>query len=271
LHAESRFNRKRFIQSVIAKPKPHSRKGDNGVLLAIGGSRHIHGAPLLAVRAAAKIVDIVYFHSPEKSNANLLRKMREKTALFIAVDRKGLQKTVEKSDCVLIGNGLEVNAQNRRLVNGLLKRHPQKRFVLDAGALRVADKRLLRNRIVAPHAGEFKALFGCEANGKNAKAMAAKWGCVVLLKKGGCFVTDGRRAYSNANGNAGMTKGGTGDVLAGLCAALYCRNAAFESAKAAAWVNGRAGDGAFKAQGYAFDAEDLLVFIPKALKAFGWR
>lgn len=256
---------------MIAKPAAKSRKGENGVLLAIGGSRLIHGAPLLAIRAAAKVADIVYFHSPEKGNARLLRKMREKTSLFIAVEKKGLQKTIGKCDCVLMGNGLEVNGQNRRLVNGLLKRYLQKRFVLDAGALHLVEKKNLRGCIVTPHAGEFKALFGCEANEKSAKAVAKKFNCVVLLKKGRCFVTDGRRTYANNNGNAGMTKGGTGDVLAGLTAALYCKNPAFESAKAAAWANGRAGDLACKRQGFAFDAEDLLVFIPEALKAYGWR
>ncbi len=45
-------------------PKAGSHKGQNGILLVIGGSEKYHGAPLLAIKAASRIVDLVYFHSP---------------------------------------------------------------------------------------------------------------------------------------------------------------------------------------------------------------
>lgn len=248
----------------MKKPKADSRKGENGKLLVIGGSEKIHGAPLLAIRAAAKIVDLIYFYSPEKGNQALLREMRSKTCLFITVKKSGLEKAMRDCDCVLIGNGLEVNAANAKLVASALKLGS--RVVLDAGALRMAKPECLKRGIITPHAGEFKALFECKATKENAKRMAAKHSCTILLKGSVDFVTDGRRARLNRTGNAGMTKGGTGDSLAGLTAALHCKNPAFESALAAARVNGTAGNLAFKADGYAFDAEDLIAFIPRAIK-----
>ncbi len=243
--------------------KRGEKKGENGKLLVIGGSKRIHGAPLLAIRAAAKIADLIYFYSPEKNNQRLLQKMRSKSCLFITIGKRELNKAINECDCILTGNGLEVNAANAKLVERALK---AKRVVLDGGALRMAKPERLKECIVTPHAKEFEALFKCKATKANAVKMAAKHSCIILLKGRADVVTDGKRTHLNRTGNQGMTKGGTGDSLAGLASAFHCKNPAFESALAAARTNGTAGDLAFKANDYAFDAEDLIAFIPRALK-----
>ena len=63
-----------------------------------------------------------------------------------------------------------------------------------------------------------------------------------------------------------MTKGGTGDVLAGLVAALYCKNEAFLSACAGSYINKKAGENLFKRVGYYFNASDLADEIPRVMK-----
>ena len=67
-------------------------------------------------------------------------------------------------------------------------------------------------------------------------------------------------------GNAGMTKGGTGDVLAGLVAALYCKNDAFLSACAGSYINKKAGEKLFEKVGYYFNSSDLADEIPKVMR-----
>ncbi len=67
-------------------------------------------------------------------------------------------------------------------------------------------------------------------------------------------------------GNAGMTVGGTGDVLAGLTGALFAKHEAFPSACSAAFINGAAGDIAFLEFGYGLLATDVIVHIPGAMK-----
>ena len=260
-----------FIRETIVKklfaPKPPSHKGQNGLLCVVGGSKKYHGAPLLAIKAASRIVDLVFFYSPARLNYGVLAKMKAGSNCFITLEReKELEEWIEKSDCILVGNGLEINAGNKKLVNGLLRKFPRKKFVLDAGALRMVDKKLLgRNVLVTPHPLEFKALFGVNASPEEAKRQAGKWNCIVLLKQRWCFVTDGKRVGRNNNGNEGMTKGGTGDVLAGLCAALACKNDLFLAAQAAAFVNGRAGDALKKAKSVYYNADDLAEEIPFAL------
>ena len=246
----------------LARPSPSSRKGDNGVLLVVGGSAKYHGAPLYAVEAASRFVDLVFFHSPAAEHRALLLEMRKKSREFIWTDARELDAVAERADCILIGNGMGVSARTRKITNGLLKKHRGKKFVLDADALKVADPALFRNRVtVAPHAGEFKALFGKKAGADEAKRQAARWKCVVLLKGKGDIITDGTRVAKNITGNAGMTKGGTGDVLAGVAAALACKNSLFLSACAAAYLNGAAGDRLFKSRGFRYNASDLAEEI----------
>src|SRR3990167_5429253 len=208
----------------LYKPAKRSRKGQNGVLFVVGGSEKYHGAPLLAAKAASKFVDLASFHSPAQLNHEILAKIKGEGDCFITIPAEEVFAVAEKSDCMLVGNGLEVNGENKLLVNLLLKMFPSKKFVLDAGALHLAEKKFLRPGVlVTPHPLEFKALFGVEASPAQAKAQAKKYGCTILLKQVFCFVTDGKTLAQNKNGNEGMTKGGTGDVLAALPRRLRAR------------------------------------------------
>ena len=80
------------------------------------------------------------------------------------------------------------------------------------------------------------------------------------------IIAKDRVAYSST-GNAGMTVGGTGDVLAGLAAGILAQEKdLFRAACAAAYVNGKAGDLLMKKYGWGFTASDLVDKLPAALK-----
>ncbi|MBI5224336.1 NAD(P)H-hydrate dehydratase [Candidatus Micrarchaeota archaeon] len=255
----------RIMKKLYVAPE-NSHKGQNGVLTIIGGSKKYHGAPLLAISAASRFADLLYFHSPEKQNNSLLQFLKSKKSTFIAIGKSEIAATIKKSDCVLIGNGLELNPQNKRLVNSLLKKFPSKKFILDAGALHLVDKKLLSENVcLTPHMLEFASLFGKPASEQTVVEMASKCNCVILLKHpDGDLVSDGYEIAKNFTGNEGMTKGGTGDVLAGLLAAIACKNDLFTSAKSAAFLNGYAGDLLKKRMGTNFDAQDLADELANA-------
>lgn len=172
--------------------------------------------------------------------------------------------------------------QTHYLTKYVLEKYPNKRFVLDAGSLQMMNPSWLlslnQTPILTPHHGEFEMLVN-KIKDQNAKIkmidkketraewFAREFNCIVLLKgkvdivcppAGGCMEVSG--------GNAGMTKGGTGDVLAGLAAALYCKNDAFLSAAASSYINKKAGDALFEKVGYYFNASDLVKQIPFTLK-----
>ena len=240
----------------LPRPKRGSHKGQNGVVLIIGGSRTYHGAPVLAARAAVRFCDLVYFSSTEENNA-LVRKMKLSTANVICVPHAKFKFALAHATCVLVGNGMDVDARTKSAVASVLR--SGKRCVIDAAALRVLPVKLLHeNVILTPHAREFEAAFGIPASEGNARKMSKKYGCAILLKGEKDIIASGGKIVRVAGGNAGMTKGGTGDVLAGLCTALFsqCEDPIC-AAYTASLLNKRAGEALFKKYKYNFSSEDL--------------
>ncbi|MCX6770603.1 MAG: NAD(P)H-hydrate dehydratase [Candidatus Micrarchaeota archaeon] len=238
------------------RPEKSSHKGQNGVVLIIGGSRTYHGAPVLAARAAVRFCDLVYFASTKENNT-LVQKMKLSTANVICVPKSKFNFALSHATCVLVGNGMDVNASTRAAVSRVLK--SRKRCVVDAAALRVLPLGLLhKGAILTPHAREFEAAFGIRASEENAGRMAKKYGCTILLKGESDVVASGKRLVKVKGGNAGMTKGGTGDVLAGLCAAIFSRcDSPLRAAYTASRLNKRAGELLYKHYRYNFSSEDL--------------
>ena len=253
----------------IPKPAPHSHKGQNGVVLIIGGSKTYHGAPMLAALAAVRFCDLVYFSSTRENNA-LMKKMKSSTPNVICVSGAAEKKAFAHADCILTGNGMDADGSTRKEAKRVLR--SKKKCVIDAAALRVLPLALLhKNVILTPHAGEFKAAFRIKGTPKNAAAMAKKYGCTILLKgKRDAIASPGKLIYVSG-GNAGMTKGGTGDVLAGLCAALFSHPdcpSPLSAAYSASVINKKAGDLLYIAFGPNFSSEDLageLSFAAKGL------
>ena len=121
--------------------------------------------------------------------------------------------------------------------------------------------------IVTPHPGEMARLTGLSAAEINAdreeiaRQYAKKWNIVVVLKGSHTVVAapDGR-VCTNPTGNPGLARGGSGDVLAGMTAALLaCGLPAYEAAACAVYLHGAAADRAAAALGeYGMLPHDIL-------------
>ena len=242
----------------LNKSDASSHKGDNGRVLVIAGSDKYHGALLLSVQAASRIVDMVYVHSVE-SNMPLVQKLKSEVATFIMVTNEELWETVGLSDVVMVGPGLEESEENKALVKRLLKDYPNEKVVIDATAFWHVDPKLLHeNCIVTPHTREFENTFQCEAKADNVLLMAEKFGCTIVLTGPTDYISNGKGVYENKTGNVGMTKGGTGDVLVGLVGGLFSFNDPLNSALAGAYLNGLAGDNLYKEKNSFYNAEDVV-------------
>lgn len=248
-------------------PPAGSRKGDNGRLLIIAGSREYHGSLILCATMASKIVDLVYLHiSP--ANFKLLQNIRGRLAEFIFTSASNLKKILASVDAVIIGPGMLPDSKTKKLVSFILKNYPNKKVILDAGALRVLDLKLLhKNCVLTPHADEFFAVFGKKPTPANAQTLAKKYPGVIILKGPTSYVCQNGEVFYNTTGNQGMTKGGTGDVLAGLIGGLLCKNDPLVSAGAAVYANGLAGDNLKKRFGFYYSASELIPEIQIALSA----
>lgn len=256
---------KKILQK-LKRPSPDSHKGQNGRLLVIAGSDKFHGALLLAVQSASRIVDLVYVHSIDK-NLKLIDKLKSEMATFISVFKDELWETVDFVDAVIVGPGLEESKENIDLVEKLLKKYQGKKIIVDATALWHVDPLLLHPDCIAtPHSREFEHVFKAEPTPENVQKMAKRFQCIIVLKGRYDYISDGNEIWENQTGNVGMTKGGTGDVLAGLIAGLATTNDVFTSALAGTYLSGLAGDRLYEKTGAFYNAEDLIEELGRVWK-----
>ena len=262
----------------LYKPSKDSHKGQNGKLTIIGGSKLFHGASLWALKAASRIVDMVFYSSVPENN-KLTEYLKGNVYDFIAVSREDVEDYILQSDAILLGPGLpretgrhEDEEATSGLTKRLLKKFPEKKWVIDAGSLTEMDpswlNELKERAILTPHQGEFTKLFNLPATEENCLKSSAEFNCIILLKGAEDVVCDGKQCIKVKGGNEGMTKGGTGDVLSGLVAALYCKNDPFLSALAGSFINKKAGDNLYKKVGSYFNASDLCDEIPKIMATY---
>ena len=149
---------------------------------------------------------------------------------------------------------------------------------MDADGINIAaqDINILKNTtaplVLTPHIKEFSRLTGESVQTLLEKgvfapfAFAKKHDVTVLLKNAVSVVTDGMRTAVNTTGNAGQAKGGSGDVLSGVLAALCAQGlSAFDGACVGAYLTGRAAELAVQSVGeYALTACDCIQTIGKA-------
>jgi len=236
-------------------------KGTHGRVLVVGGGPYT-GAPALAALASLKagadlsflavpgtIKDVVSSFSPE---------------LIVTGFNNACEIPRARYDVAVIGMGMEEKSARSavEVVSEFCKK-----IVLDAGALQAVDAVGEAEVILTPHRGELKRYFGLSGeNAEELKSLAKEVNATVLLKGKEDVITDGRKVKINKTGNAGMTAGGTGDVLAGVCGAFFANSNPFNSAVASAFVTGLAGDICYEELGYCFTATDVIQKLPIAIK-----
>lgn len=284
----------------LFRPGKNSSKEDNGKVTIIGGSSLFHGAPILALKTASRIVDMVFFSSPEPSVGKVAEKIKSQLGAFIWVPWVEVKDYIAKSEAVLIGPGFlrfraerqeekckrqklcdEAGYETKRITEELLKKFPEKQWVIDAGSLQVMEAKYIpKNAILTPNKKEFAMLFNRKsqmANGKTTtqivklvKLMAKKYNCIIVLKLAKTIVCSPEEEVVVEGGNAGLTKGGTGDVLAGLTVGLAAKNPPFLAAAAASWILKKAAEELYQKVGFAYNADDLAQEIPRVLGKY-WR
>lgn len=268
-------------------PAKDSQKGENGKLMIIAGSTLFHAASLWPLTVSSRIVDMVFYSSVSMNN-KIVQNNKNSFRNGIVVPRAKLEKYIEEADCILIGPGLprdkgreKQDVSTKDLTEKFLLKYPNKKWVVDGGSLQVISPDVLpKTAIITPNKKEFKTLKFKIKNeelriklensnlDEQVRIFAKEYNCVVLLKGEVDYVSDGSRTVQIKGGNQGMTKGGTGDVLAGLVASFYCKNDVFLSASSASFINKKAGENLYKTMGLYYNASDLADEIPKVMKAF---
>ena len=264
----------------LFRPKDKSSGEENGQVTIIGGSKLFHGAPILALKTASRIVDMVFFASPDTTTGKVAEQIKSSLMSFVWVPWEETDAYIGKSDAVLIGPGLmrftsesqnpndktqmtndKEGKRTRDITEKFLKKFPEKRWVIDAGSLQVIKPEIIPpGAIITPNCKEYRLLF----NDMPVEEASKKYNCIIILKGSEAIVCSPEKCTRVVNGNPGMTKGGTGDVLAGLVTALYAKNDAFLSATAASYIEKFTADELYKKKGIYYNADDLADEIPES-------
>jgi len=258
-HPYSTFNLARAL-SIYKTRNPFSNKGDFGHALLLAGSYGKIGAAVLAAKACLSSgAGLLTVHIPSCGYEILQTVLPE---VMVTTDQHAyyltnLPENVDKYQSAGIGPGIGLHAQTESLLKNFLHlfRNP---CVLDADALNIISAKpelfsaLSVNSILTPHPKEFDRLFGESKTAFDrfeiARNKAIQYKIILVLKGHftGVFYPDGKISF-NTSGNAGMAKGGSGDVLTGIITALLAQS--YEPGHAAAlgvYLHGVAGDMAAK-------------------------
>ena len=277
----------------LTKVGREANKGSMGTLNAVAGSNCFRGAADLAVGAALRTgCGIVRLISVEKVVS--LVSVRHPSAVFLPVaETKGgmisasvipeIAKVAAKSSAFLVGPGLGQSADTAGVVSAVAAF--SKKTVIDADAINIIsqNKELLsafkKPFIITPHVGEMSRLTGLTIEeiknnpGKVASDFSKKYNCVTVLKDFNVYISnENDEIYESRLGNAGLAKGGSGDVLSGFIAGFLARGYSAEDAAVMGTVlHGLSAEKCREERGMtAMLPSELEEYAVKVLKELGY-
>lgn len=276
----------KLVKDLIVPRIATSRKGDNGIVLVVGGSRIYHGAPILASIAALRSGTDLVFTAVPKSNIMAVRAYSPDLIALPLPDDKLTSGLVNRLMAMLpkrphtaaIGMGMSI-AKPEALVSLIRQlRNAEIKLLLDASALIPEILREIAGTgtIVTPHAGEYKRLFekhpgtNEDVQTSTVQTAAKDYGITIVLKGSVNIISDGVSEHTAVikRSTPAMTVGGMGDVLSGLTVGLLTKYSSFNASILGVFLNGVAASLAYERVGLHMVATDVIEDLPNAMKPF---
>jgi NAD(P)H-hydrate epimerase len=275
------------LRKLFPRRDINSHKGMNGKVMIVGGSVDYYGAPVLSgLGSIYGGADLTYLFVPECNfdvSRSLYPDLIVRSFEGDYLNCSSVEKIVEfskKCDAILIGPGLSDRPETHEALLKIVKAL-EIPTILDAEAIQVfhdiKEVPLQQKVVITPHHNEFETL-----TGKDIKISGSMSGKIVLLRtlatdlkinillKGpqDLIASEEGEIVMNDTGNAGMTVGGSGDVLSGFIASLIAQGAEpFAACRCAVYLLGKAGENLFKQKGYCYSASDLAFELPYTIKS----
>ena len=269
----------------LPKRAAETHKGDYGRLLILGGCVGYTGAPSLCARAAVRSgAGLVYLGVPAAIYDITAVKNDEAMPFPLPADAQGmfspaaveqLDAKLRRCDVCAIGPGM-----GRGEGTAALLRHVLGTFhgplVIDADGLNMlaGQMELLKQHtgfvVLTPHDGEFAAMGGVIGadRAESALRFSEEYACVTVLKGHRTVIAfPNGKVYITTHGNPGMAKGGSGDVLTGVIAAMLGQLPPEQAVTTGVYLHSYAGDLCAAQMGeYAMTASDLIEMLVPATK-----
>ena len=274
------------IQKLLPKRKQNSNKGTYGKVLVIGGCKNMAGACYLSAKSAYTMGAGLVKVMTEEANRTIVQTLLPEALLYtyeedtILEQKEQIQRELDWATVIVLGPGLGMKKSGEFLLNLILE-YATVPVVLDADGLNLLAKqgrfeKILEkeNLILTPHLKEMERLTqdsiveikeDIVSYAKEKMKMAK---AILVLKDSRTIVTDGKHVYVNLSGNNGMSKGGSGDVLAGMIAGLLAqRMDSFLASCLSVYLHGLAGDKVVEETSeYSLLAQDLIWGLKKEIK-----
>ena len=274
------------IKEKLPERFPESHKGTFGKLLCICGSKNMPGAAYFCVESAVKcgvglvktvIPDSIYVATSKKISETVFFIAKEDNEGFISDDSlEDILKESENCTAILVGCGMGWNCSTKNIVYALI-RHSKVPIIIDADGINVVSenidvlKEAKSSIVITPHLKEMSRLINKDVEfisvnkASCAKDFSKKYGVITVLKGNKTIVSDEKgNLYVNETGNAGMAKGGSGDVLAGMIGSFLAQKmSAIDSALCGVFIHGMSGDEAKnKKSMIAMTPTDIINELP---------
>ena len=272
------------------KREKDSHKGSFGSVLVIAGSSAMRGAAAFAVQGALrtgagtvklmsveKCIDTVSVHAPEATYIEA--ECDDYGYMLFDSSRDALLEAMKKAKAIVIGCGMGVTNDTKEILRFVVQ-NAEVPVIIDADGINciAEDIEILMNRkseiIITPHAGEMTRLLQCDTQMINenrvtvAEKYAEKYGITVVLKGAGTLIADANHTAANLTGNPGMSRGGSGDILAGMIGSIAAQGySPFDAACAGVYMHGLAGNAAAEKFGQeAMLPRDIVGSISDAFR-----
>jgi len=239
------------------------------------------GAALMASKACLRSgTGLLTCHIPACGQVILQTAIPE---AIVSVDENenfltGIPQDLSKYSALGIGPGIGTDRKTQGLVDNILRKYKNP-VVIDADGLNLLSlnkdslSALPPYSILTPHPKEFERLFGTSENDferlKMALVQSSLLRSIIVLKGHYSFIaTPEGKGFFNSTGNAGMAKGGSGDVLTGIITGLLAQgNSPINSSIFGTYLHGLAGDiAAAQFSEQAMLASDLIDCLGKAFQ-----
>ncbi len=257
-----------------------NHKGEFGRVLVIGGSKNYSGAPAYTSLACIQFgCDLVITYVPEIIG-DVIRSfspnMIVRTSPGDWLTTKAFEEVswlADWANTIVIGPGLGTEKSSEELLIKIFENGDiaKKSFIIDADALKLIKTHLdlIKGKkvVLTPHEGELKIISGIdlppynEIEKRSAEIfkISKKLGVTLLVKGPYDYISNGNLLKINKTGCPEMSIGGTGDVLAGLCASFLTTGSnLFQAACSASFLNGYIGEYCKKITGPRFTAIDMI-------------
>lgn len=277
------------VRKMLKPRKPDSNKGDYGRLLCLCGSDGMAGAAVMSAKAAIRCgTGIIQVALPRSIYPIVASQVVEPVFTLLddsqsdrcaAENQATLRVALSNASACLIGCGLGKNEMTSSLVFYMIS-HAKVPLIIDADGINMIAENInileavKVPTVLTPHPGEMARLCNTTVQDiqahrlEYATSFAKQYRVILVLKGAGTIIAEPNgMTHLNLTGNAGMAKGGSGDVLAGMIASFIAQN--IEPAKAAAgavYLHGAAGDRCAKAfSKCAMLPTDMINMLPKLL------